>query len=113
MLSIGSAFAIQYWGVQFGAVSFWDKHGILFLVLIALFPRLTLLFSSLPFGGLFWWLGWFFAPRLLVSILATVNYWETNKVLVIVAWLIAMGGESSEKYVISSNVSKDSRRNQR
>jgi hypothetical protein len=37
---------------------------------------------------------------MLVAILATVSYWNTNKVLVIISWLMAIGGESSEKYFI-------------
>jgi len=76
------------------------------LIFIAIFPRLTLLFSSVPFGGVLWWLGWIFAPRLLVAILATVNYWNQNKVLVVIAWLIALGGESSEKHVVCTRVGR-------
>jgi hypothetical protein len=64
------------------------------------FPRLTLLFSSVPFGGLLWWLGWIFAPRLLVAILATTNYWQTNTVLCVLAWFWALSGESIEKTIV-------------
>lgn len=90
----------------FGNFDYWDKHGWIFLFSIALFPRLTLLVSgllvgSIEFGGLIWWLGFFFAPRILVATLATVAYWNQNPVLVIISWLIALGGESSEKFVIS------------
>ncbi len=84
----------------FGTVDYWSMHGILFLIAISLFPRLTLLFSNVASGGLFWWLGWFFAPRLLVAFLATISYWRTNPILVIISWLIALGGESSEKYTV-------------
>ena len=93
-----STILMNYFNVQYGDVNFWNIHGFFFLVFIALFPRLTLFFSSVAFGGIFWWLGFFFAPRLLVAILATVSYWNTNKVLVILSWLFAVGGESSEKY---------------
>ncbi len=78
-------------------VNFWQVHGALFLICLFIFPRLTLLFSSVPFGGLFWWLGWFIAPRLLVAILATVNYGHTNPVLVVISWFWALSGELVEK----------------
>jgi len=93
-----STMLIKYFNIEYGNIDFWKIHGLLFLICMSIFPRLTLLFSSVAFGGLFWWLGFFFAPRLLVAILATVAYWNTNKVLVIFAWLAAIGGESSEKY---------------
>jgi hypothetical protein len=78
-------------------MDFWDVHGISFILFMALFPRLTLLFSSVATGGLLWWLGWLFAPRLLVAILATTAYWDTNRVLVVFTWLWALGGEGAEK----------------
>lgn len=87
-------------GVQFGTTDFWDYHGLFFLIAIALFPRLTLLLSSVPLGGLFWWLGWLFAPRILVAILATITYWNHNPILVTLSWLVAIGLESSEKSVM-------------
>jgi hypothetical protein len=91
---------IDYLHIPFGQISFWDRRGLFFLFFIAFFPRLTLLFSSVAFGGLFWWLGLVFAPRILVAVLATPAYWHTNPALVIIAWLVAMGGESSEKMFI-------------
>jgi len=95
-----STVLIKFFNVQYGNIDFWDIHGFFFLICIAIFPRLTLLFSSVAFGGLFWWLGFFFTPRLLVAILATISYWNTNKVLVIISWLFAVGGEFSEKYYL-------------
>ncbi|MGE0173277.1 MAG: hypothetical protein AB7T49_10840 [Oligoflexales bacterium] len=80
-------------------MDFWDVHGIWFIFFMALFPRLTLLFSSVAFGGFLWWLGWVFAPRLLVAILATSAYWETNTVLVVLTWIWALSGETAEKGV--------------
>jgi hypothetical protein len=109
-ITIASTILINYFDVQFGDVDFWNIHGIFFLVFMAIFPRLTLLFSSVPFGGLFWWLSFFFAPRFLVAILATVAYWNTNKILVIISWLFAVGGESSEKYYIHRFTFKRPRR---
>ena len=93
----GAVVVAGAFNVHFGDSNFWDHHGLLFLVGIAIFPRLTLLISSVPFGGLFWWAGFFFAPRLLVAFLATLTYWNQNPFLVVLAWIIALGGESSEK----------------
>jgi hypothetical protein len=66
-----------------------------------------LLFSSVVSGGILWWLGWLFVPRLLVAILATFVYWHTNTFLVVLTWIWALGGESSEKKIISSKVKRN------
>lgn len=97
---------LNFTEIQFGKVDYFDKHGWFFLFSIAIFPRLTLLlsgliFNSIEFGGIVWWLSFFIAPRFLVSTLATISYWNTNQILVIISWLIALGGESSEKFVIT------------
>jgi hypothetical protein len=101
-LAITGAVALltHFGGLELGREDYWDQRGVFFLVFIAFFPRLTLLFSSVPFGGLLWWLGWIFAPRLLVAILATIAYWVQNPVLVLIAWLIALGGETTEKTMV-------------
>jgi hypothetical protein len=77
-------------------MDFWQHHGWLFLLGCAFFPRITtLFFSAVSFG--FWHiLGWIFAPHLLVAILATMFYWDTNPALVVFAWICAFGGTSSE-----------------
>ena len=108
-ITLMSTLLIKYFGVEFGTINYWGIHGFWFLIFITCFPRLTLFFSSVPFGGLFWWLGFIFAPRLLVACLATVAYWNTNKILVIFAWLVAIGGESSEKYYIHRSTFKHKR----
>ena len=87
--------------VTYGIQSFWDNHGFFFLFCITAFPRLTLVLSSIAFGGLFWWMGLIFAPRILVAILATTAYWNENPILVVISWLIAFSGESTEKYVVT------------
>ncbi len=84
--------------------SFWLHHGLWFIFFMCFFPRLTLLFSSVPFGGLLWWLGWMFAPRLLVAILATYNYGHTNLILVMLTWIWAFAGEGTEKTVVIRSV---------
>lgn len=104
-----STLLINYADVEFKNIDFFVKHGWFFLVFITFFPRLTLLvsglFGSIEFGGILWWVGFFIAPRILVAMLATVSYWHTNQVLVIISWLVALGGESSEKFVISKRMS--------
>lgn len=84
--------------------SFWDNHGILFLFFITIFPRLTLLFSNIAFGGFFWWMGFIFAPRILVAVLATMSYLQTNPILVAISWVVALSGESTEKYTLRRQV---------
>ena len=70
-------------------MDFFNDNGILTLICLAIFPRLTLFFASFVSGGMLWWLGWVFAPHLLVAILA-IPYWDSNPALVIFAWLIAL-----------------------
>lgn len=89
--------------VEFGTIDFFQKHNVFFLIFITIFPRLTLLFSSVPFGGIFWWLGFFFMPRLLVAVLATIAYGHTNPLLVGIAWVVAISGEIMEKKKISGS----------
>lgn len=88
---------------DFGTIDFYQKHGFFFLVFITLFPRLTLLFSSVVTGGFFWWLGFIFCPRILVASLATVSYFHTNPILVVISWIVALGGETMEKAGIGSS----------
>lgn len=76
-------------------MNFFEHHGIICLICLAMFPRLTLLLGSFVTGGILWWLGWIFTPHLLVAILS-LHYWNTNPVLVIIAWMIAFGGTSAE-----------------
>lgn len=75
---------------------FWEHHGILFIAFMFFFPRLTLLFAT-AWGGLLWWLGWIFAPRILVAVLATAKFWDANPALVICAWIWALCLEPAEK----------------
>ncbi len=95
---------MTYTEVPFLDQNYWENHGVFLLIFITLFPRLTLLFSSIPFGGLLWWLGFIFAPRVLVATLATITYWEVNPVLVVISWLVAISGESGEKSVLNTQV---------
>ena len=83
-------------------MSYWDVHGLLFLVGLAVFPRITLLFSNATGFGFLFWLGWFFVPHLTVAVLATTFYFDTNPILVLFSWFIALGGESKEKKVVTN-----------
>lgn len=78
-------------------INFWNIHSIWFIIFMFFFPRLTILFSSVAFGGIFFWLGFIFTPRLLVAILATKYYVETNPFLVFFTWIWALFGENFEK----------------
>jgi hypothetical protein len=79
------------------AVNFFQAHpaGLLLLFGLAFFPRITMLFVGGPFG-LLHWLGWLVAPHLLVAILATTTYWDTNPLLCIAAWFFAFAGTGGE-----------------
>lgn len=103
ILVIATSLMTQYYQVPFGDVNFFLRHGWFFLIFITFFPRLTLLFSSVPFGGIFWWMGLVFCPRLLVASLATVTYFKTNPLLVVISWLVALSGEVFEKWGLGKN----------
>jgi hypothetical protein len=109
ILSVASVLAISLLGVEFSKANYWDHHGILLLIFLTFFPRLALLFSSIPFGGLFWWLGFLFCPHYLVAILATLTYWPTNPILVTISWFVALGGEATEKYYVEKTLRKKNR----
>jgi len=86
-------------------MDFWDVHGIVFLICITLFPRLTMLFAGIVSGfGILGWIGWIFAPHLTVAILATTYYWDTNPVLCVIAWLVAFAGTSAEEETARRNL---------
>jgi len=85
-------------------MDFWQVHSWLFLIFITFFPRLTMLFAVATPFGLLAWLGWIFVPHLTVAILATTFYWNTNLVLCVIAWVVALGGTSGEAKVASKTV---------
>ncbi len=107
ILCVMTTFAMSFLGIDLGHANYWDKHGLFLLLFLSFFPRLALLFSSIPFGGLFWWLGFFLCPRYLIAVLATLNYWHQDPILVTMSWFIALGGESSEKYYIQKKIRRD------
>lgn len=85
-------------------VSFWAVHGLLFCICMAIFPRLTMLFTGIcfaPYAGVLFWFGWVLAPRLTVAILATFIYFHVNPILCVFVWMWALAGESTEKKVVA------------
>ena len=88
-------------------MDFWQVHGLIFLICIALFPRITMLVAGIvsSFGPL-GWIGWIFAPHFTVAILATTIYWETNPVLCVIAWIVALGGTGAESATVSKSVNQ-------
>jgi hypothetical protein len=83
-------------------MDFWSVHSVFFIVFMFLFPRLTMFFMCSLTGyahPILFWVGFFLTPRLLIAILATTFYWETNPVLVTFAWMNAffVGGASSNE----------------
>lgn len=89
--------------------SFWTFHGFWFVFFMCLFPRLTMLFTGIcfmPFTGFLFWLGWVLAPRLVVAILATFLYWQTNPVLCVITWMWALSVSKGESVVIKNKIRK-------
>lgn len=74
-------------------MNFWDVHGVLFIVVMYFFPRIAMLLATTVGGGILYWVGWLFVPRLTVAILASHCFWVTNPVLVILTWLWALAKE--------------------
>ena len=85
-------------------MNFWQAHGLFFLLGLVFFPRITVFFFSQVTGGLVFWVFFLFFPRLVIPILAAYHYWGTNPVLVILSFLICLGGETSEKTVVKRTV---------
>jgi hypothetical protein len=107
VLSVLTTLGINLLGLELGYFNYWREHGVLLLIFLTFFPRLALIFSSIPFGGIFWWLAFFICPRYLVAFLATINYWHQNPFLVSISWFVALGGESSEKYYIQRRMRRN------
>jgi hypothetical protein len=82
-------------------MDFFDNHGLIALFGLAIFPRLTLLLGSFATGGLIWWIGWFIAPHFLVAILS-IPYWDSNPILVTIAWIMAFAGTGGERHLTTA-----------
>ena len=69
-------------------MNFWEVHtpeamGILFIVSMLIFPRLTMFFATSVLVGPLAWLGCLFFPRITAAIFAFQLYWDTNPALVV------------------------------
>src|ERR1043166_1281189 len=67
-------------------MNFWDVHGLLFLLGLVAFPRITVFFFSHVIGGPIFWIFFLIFPRLVIPILAAYHYWGTNPILVILSF---------------------------
>ncbi len=106
VLMVATTMMMDVFKTEFGSIDYFQVHGFFFLVFITFFPRLTLLFSSVASGGILWWLALIFCPRILVATLATVAYFHTNPILVVMSWLVALGGEVFEKWGLNNKRSR-------
>lgn len=84
--------------------NYWDVHGLLFLLGLTFFPRITVIFFSYVTGGLLFWIFFLLFPRLVIPILAAYHYWDTNPILVVLSFLICLGGESGEKTIVKRRI---------
>ncbi len=80
---------------------FFTHHSLLQLLGWAMFPRIMFWFFSAITGGFFFWVGVLFVPHIMVAFWATTYYWDTNPVICVIAWIIALTGESAEKSATS------------
>lgn len=80
------------------AISFFENHGIWFLLGLSFFPRLTMLISGLTtaLGGPLFWLGFALFPHITVAVIASLMYWDKNPILVLFSWWFAIFGTVSE-----------------
>jgi len=87
-----------------GNPSYWDVHGFWFLIFMNLFPRLTMLIAT-PFPvGFLGWTGWLLLPRLYAAILATHFYWDTNALLCVITWIVALGTTGGTNNTVAKKV---------
>lgn len=81
-------------------MTFWNYHGVGFILAMCFFPRLTMLLCTTVGGGFLYWAGWLFAPRLTVAIIATHCFGQSDTFLVVLTWMWALTGESAEKKTV-------------
>lgn len=85
-------------------MNFWDVHGLWFILFLFLFPRLTMLVTGIfaTFMGFWFFLGWIFVPRIVIAVLATTYYWDTNAFLCFLTWFWAITGTGVSSSATSS-----------
>lgn len=85
-------------------MNFWAVHSVFFLMGLVFFPRLTVILFSHVTGGPIFWIFFLVVPRLVIPILAAYHYWDTNPILVVLSFLICLGGETGEKTVVKRTI---------
>lgn len=88
--------------VTHDGTSVFEYHTVLQLLGWVLFPLIMFWFFSAIHGGFFFWTGVIFFPRIVAAFFATYYYWSTNPFICIIAWMVALSGETAEKTMISS-----------
>ena len=83
---------------------YWEVHGFFFLLGLLFFPRITILFFSNVAYGICLFFGILAFPRIIIAILAAYSYWDTNPILVIIAFMFCLAGEAAEKAVIKTRL---------
>lgn len=76
--------------------NFWNFHGVWFIIGMITFPRITMFFFATMAWGPLCILGFIFVPYLTAAIIATNLYWDSNTVLCVFAWLVALSGTFGE-----------------
>jgi len=64
-----------------------------------------------PFAHpILFWFGWVLTPRLVIAIVATSVYWDTNPILCVLAWINALciGSASTD---VTKNYAENKRKN--
>lgn len=90
-------------------MDFWTNHGIWFLILCQIFPRLTIVFGTAYPIGADQIIAWLIAPRFLAAYLATQFYWETNPILVMLAWVMAVSAMIGSSVSLGTSMSNQSK----
>ena len=72
-------------------MGFWDDHTVMWIVGLVFTPRLMLLYFGIIKPGLIPpILGFFFIPRMFLASVLTTVYGESNPVLIVVVWILAI-----------------------
>jgi len=72
-------------------MGFWDDHTVMWIVGLVFTPRLMLLYFGIIKPGLIPpILGFFFVPRMFLASVLTAVYGETNPILIVIAWILAI-----------------------
>ena len=87
-------------------MSFWDCHGLLFLLGLMFIPRITLVFFGTVVGGPVFWSAILLFPRSMIVILAAATYWHTNPLLVFMS-LCWMGLWAAFRNELLKNIGKN------